>query len=147
MQEYIIQVHGEPRGQARARHRIVKTKTGKLFSQVYKDKKQRAEEDKLLTQIVNQAPEKPHTGFVGINITAIFSIPSSFSKAKTFAARTGQLHPMVKPDFDNIQKHVVDVMNGLYFKDDKQVCSATITKKYGEIPGLHISMLCEDLPG
>lgn len=47
----------------------------------------------------------------------------------------------IKPDLDNIEKIVLDGLNGIAFKDDKQVIDSHTKKRYcrdGEAPVLAV---------
>ena len=63
-------------------------------------------------------------------ITALFEIPTSYSKKKK-KELIGQPHAN-KPDADNIAKIVLDSLNGLAYKDDNQIAELEIKKVYGE---------------
>lgn len=71
---------------------------------------------------------------LSICIDAIFEIPKSFSKKKRLDALTGKTRPTKKPDADNILKIICDSLNGVAYKDDKQIVWAFIQKKYGDKP-------------
>ncbi len=148
-QEYLFEIPGAPRGQARARATAFKIKTAdgreKWVGRVHKDKKQQLEEDKLGWQIANGAPKKPHTGRISLYVVAYYPIAKSWSKKKQADALSGRLVPVnVKPDLSNIVKHVEDVMQGLFYVDDKQICALSATKHYSESPRVKIALLCED---
>jgi Holliday junction resolvase RusA-like endonuclease len=52
-----------------------------------------------------------------------------------------RLYPVVKPDFDNEVKLVIDAMNKYVFKDDAQIVTAQIRKRYclpGQVPRIEI---------
>lgn len=44
-----------------------------------------------------------------------------------------------KPDSDNLDKLVMDSMNGVLYKDDAQVCILHCEKRYNDIEGIHLS--------
>lgn len=56
----------------------------------------------------------------------------SWSNKKRMAALSGDIRPTSKPDLDNVAKGILDAMNDIVFKDDKQVVSLTISKRYSE---------------
>ena len=60
--------------------------------------------------------------------------PESWSKKKKSEALSGALAPTSKPDLDNIIKGIFDAMNGVVFKDDKQVSFVTAQKLYSQTP-------------
>ncbi|NBT78166.1 MAG: RusA family crossover junction endodeoxyribonuclease [Betaproteobacteria bacterium] len=72
-------------------------------------------------------------GPVGVKMTAVFGIPASWSKKRQAEA----LHHTSKPDADNIAK-CCDALNGIVWKDDAQIARISISKVYGEVPGLHV---------
>lgn len=62
-------------------------------------------------------------------ITAIFEPPKSYSKKKKEELLYSEYTK--KPDTDNIAKIILDSLNGLVYKDDKQISDLTIIKQYG----------------
>lgn len=56
----------------------------------------------------------------------------SWSNKKRMAALSGDLFPTSKPDLDNCAKGILDAMNDIVFKDDKQVVELRLTKRYAE---------------
>lgn len=76
----------------------------------------------------------PMEGPVAMMVTAIMEIPKSWSKKAIAAAETGFTAPTKKPDADNILKLIGDSLNGIVFRDDSQVVSATVSKAWGRIP-------------
>lgn len=75
-----------------------------------------------------------------ILVDAYFEIPKSFSKKKRQEALTGQIRPTKKPDADNILKIICDSLNGMAYKDDKQIVWASVHKHYGEQPKVIVSI-------
>lgn len=45
-----------------------------------------------------------------------------------------------RPDIDNLQKIVMDALNGVAWVDDAQVCYVTAWKEYGDVPGLRVTV-------
>lgn len=121
----------EPTGQQRPRF-------SRYHKRAYKAKSQKQNEKDLLSLIRPFAPTRPMTGPVLITIVAKLSIPKSFSKKKIEQIKKLSLWPTKKPDLDNITKQVFDVMNNLFFEDDKQVVGLFFFKKYSDNPGYHI---------
>ena len=78
---------------------------------------------------------KPLDGPLIVYMTAWFPIPASWSKSKKGAA----YYAPVKPDADNLAK-VLDALNEVVFKDDKQVVCLHLRKFYGEKPALEITV-------
>ena len=50
----------------------------------------------------------------------------------------GEIRPTVKPDWDNIGKIISDALNGIAYKDDAQVVSCTVEKRYSNTPCVEV---------
>lgn len=70
-----------------------------------------------------------------VELTAVCIIepPQSWAQIKREAAISGLLLPVSAADVDNYLKAICDGLNKIVFKDDKQVCRATVAKMYGPI--------------
>lgn len=69
---------------------------------------------------------------VKVTIIAEFAVPKGTPKAKREAMLAWNIEPMKKPDIDNIAKIVLDALNGVAYKDDKQVVKIDCCKRYAE---------------
>jgi Holliday junction resolvase RusA-like endonuclease len=69
---------------------------------------------------------------VSCNISVEVEPAASWSNKKRMAALSGDIRPTSKPDLDNVAKGILDAMNDIVFKDDKQVVVLTVSKKYSE---------------
>ena len=49
-----------------------------------------------------------------------------------------KIYPTVKPDTDNIAKSILDALNGIAYKDDKQVVTLSVKKRYDEVPRVSV---------
>ena len=106
-----------PKAQMRARHGVVND-----FSRTYKDKKQAAQEEALMALLVPYQPKEPMQGPLLLGVKAYLPIPASKPRAWKAAALCGAIRPTVKPDLDNLLKHVKDCLSMLRFwGDDRQV--------------------------
>jgi len=125
-------VPGTPVAKGRPR---VTTRNG--FARTYTPQKTVAYEGLIALAAQTAMSGSPqYAGPVSLTVTATFPIPSSWSKRRQADAlwHTG------KPDGDNILKAVGDGLNGVVWKDDSQVASARIIKRYGAIPGLTVEV-------
>ena len=52
----------------------------------------------------------------------------------------GLISPTKKPDLDNIAKAILDSLNGIAYKDDSQIVSLLISKKYSDRPRVEIAL-------
>lgn len=69
-----------------------------------------------------------------VEIIAGYAVPKRTSKRQQQKMISGTLFPTKKPDADNIAKIILDGLNGIAYKDDKQIVSCMVTKKYMEKP-------------
>ena len=83
--------------------------------------------------------EKP----LRVTIKAYFEIPKSTSKKRKQQMMDNEIPPMVKPDTDNIAKGVLDSLNGIAYKDDKQVVELIVNKFYSNTP--YVSVMIEEI--
>ena len=49
-----------------------------------------------------------------------------------------EIYPTIKPDTDNIAKSILDSLNGIAYKDDKQVVKLNVDKRYNEEPSVRV---------
>jgi Holliday junction resolvase RusA-like endonuclease len=75
-----------------------------------------------------------------VNIDIFVSVPASFSKKTAKEALDGTRYPTTKPDIDNVIKGIFDAMNGIVFRDDKQVVDCRIIKRYWETPEVAVAV-------
>lgn len=116
----MIIVPGQPQGKARARTTRFGTYTPEktvLYENYIK---------LCYQQIYKDCTDKP----IEISIIACFEPVKSASKAQRVAMINGLIPPTKKPDIDNIAKVVLDALNGIAYKDDKQVINLSVRKKY-----------------
>lgn len=79
-------------------------------------------------------------GALKVDVLAAFPVPRSWSKIKQARALAGILRPTGRPDADNVLKSAGDALNGIVWRDDSQIVSATITKRYSDRPRLRIEV-------
>ena len=128
-------VPGSPRG--KGRHRT--TRTGRTYT----DEKTAMYENKImLCYRQKYAGEPLITGPVSLDWTAYFQMPQSASKKRRAAMLAGEIWPTVTPDRDNIEKIICDALNGVVWRDDKQVVTGDRApqKRYAEEPRLEITI-------
>jgi Holliday junction resolvase RusA-like endonuclease len=77
-------------------------------------------------------------GPIKATITAYMYIPKSASKKRKAGMLTNEIRPCKTPDWDNIGKIITDALNGLAYKDDKQIVDARVIKLYGDKPRVEV---------
>lgn len=110
--------------------------------------------------LVRYAATSNFTGFfekgspLDVKIIAYFEVPKSYSKKRHINCLAGLELPTKKPDIDNVAKIVMDgmnpktkrnkqlhkmveVMRGIY-RDDKQVTTLVVKKRYAERPRVEV---------
>ncbi len=134
-------VAGAPRGKARARsvpRLIWQNGQPKAVVTVYGDPAtERAEAEVLRIFRLKWPDHVPWAGAVQLRFTAVFEPPASWTKALKEAAASGLLYHTSKPDKDNIEKLIVDALNGWAWADDAQVMGGGV-KRYGSVARLDI---------
>jgi len=120
-----------PTGQMRARTRAFRV-GDRLTSRAHKHEKQEAEEGRIGALLLGHRPPEPLQGPLILVVRAYLPIPQSQSKKWKAAALACQIAPEKKPDWDNLGKNLCDVMNGIFWVDDKQIVDGRVIKLYGD---------------
>ena len=90
---------------------------------------------KLRAYLSRHKPETPFQGAVRLTVRWIFPVKGKH--------RDGE-YRTTRPDTDNLQKMLKDIMTELHFwKDDAQVASELVEKFWGNLPGIFVKI--EDL--
>ena len=128
--QLIFSVEGDPVGKQRPRF----TKTGRTYT----PKKTSEYEATIKTQALSaMGPAEPLETPVAVYIYINHAIPASYSKKRKEACLNRSERPK-KPDLDNVAKAYLDAMNGIVYKDDVQVVSLHVTKRYDTIASVHV---------
>lgn len=127
-------VYGPPQGKARPRFRKIGN-----FVQTYTPAKTKSYEDeiKMFAKAAMGATEPLETP-VEVFLYIRNTVPASYSKKRTEACLSGQEKPINKTDIDNIAKAFLDGMNGIVYKDDRQVVELHAKKTYAEIAAVEV---------
>mgnify|MGYP002627292102 CR=1 FL=1 len=133
----------------RPRARLI-TKTGVLnavtgnnsFIQVYSiTGRQNREFMKMYTQQNLKELEQLLCTPCDINYNAYFPTPKYYNKTQIFLAEIGLDRPLIKPDFDNIEKSYADAFTGNIWIDDIVVIDASFHKYYSVLPRVEIDLM------
>lgn len=128
---YDITIPGKPMGKQRPR-------IGKFG--VYAPKETVSYENLVKVLFVDKYGQPALTGCIRAFIDVYYEISKSTSKKKTEAMLGGEILPDKKPDCDNIAKIILDSLNAIAYKDDKQVVELVVTKKYAESPCVNVRL-------
>jgi len=87
---------------------------------------------KLEAHLAKHAPPEPYTSAVRMMVKWCFPVAGRHLNGEYKATR---------PDTDNLQKLLKDVMTGLRFwKDDALVASEIVEKFWADVPGIYIAI-------
>jgi len=128
--QLIFSVEGDPVGKQRPRF----TKTGRTYTPKKTSDYEGMIADKAM---VAMGPVTPLETPVAVYIYINHAIPASYSKKRKEACLSRLERPK-KPDLDNVAKAYLDAMNGIVYKDDVQVVSLHVTKRYDTIASVHV---------
>ena len=78
-------------------------------------------------------------GAIRLEITFYMQIPESWSKKKQ-RETIGKYH-ISKPDTDNMIKTIKDSLEGVFFKNDSQICEIDAKKIYSENPRTEFTLI------
>lgn len=128
-------VPGEPRGKGRPRF-------NRSAGAAYTDRETKAYEETIVAFFRKSYGgfRYPDTAFLSVSVTALLPIPKSATKAQRAAMAAGETLPSRKPDVDNVQKVVLDALNGVAYKDDARVVDLHGYKRYSITPGLLVEI-------
>lgn len=131
-------VPGLPVGKGRAR--IGRTKSG--FAVAYTPAKTRTYEGIVATLALQaMGGRRPWPGPLELRLVATFPIPASWPRWKRDKALLWIMPHTGRPDADNVLKAVCDGLNGVAFGDDAQICCLSVSKGYGDRPGVEVHLL------
>ena len=121
-----FEVLGEIITKARPRARVVNGK----FAQIYTPKTTAVYENLVKLSYHDQVGNK-HFGEepLVVTIEAFFTCPEALKK---YQDNFIELKCVNHKDLDNIAKTILDALNGIAYKDDKQVCELVVKKSYSK---------------
>jgi Holliday junction resolvase RusA-like endonuclease len=134
MEPLVFSMTGNPRGKGRPRA----TMRG-AHASMYTDAKTRAYEASVKRlALAAMAGVPPLEGALSVSLRFRMPIPKSATKKAKAAMSAGETPHTSKPDIDNLQKALLDGMNGAVFRDDSQIVRAFTTKIYSDKPGVDV---------
>jgi Holliday junction resolvase RusA-like endonuclease len=139
LSEIVIELDGVPQGKGRLRHRVVRSRANPMgYASGYTPSRTRRYEEQLAAQAARvMGNRSPMAGPVHVQVCAYIPVPKGWSKGKRAVALSGEIRPIVKPDWDNYAK-VCDALNRVVWIDDKQVIVGRVEKFYSDRPRLRI---------
>lgn len=133
-----LMIKGKPVPQGRPRFRIVQPKGKAPFASCYDPAESRAWKEEIKRQAIASGHQMLE-GALSMELTFHMLRPKSLPKKI--------VHHMKKPDVDNLAKAVKDGMEGVFYKNDSQVCSLRVRKVYClEHPGVQVRIEPMEMP-
>lgn len=109
-------------------------------AQIYDPAKSRTYKNLVSLFAADAHRGEPLTGPLAVTITVYRAMPKSFSVKKAQAAEEGKILPVSKPDATNYAKSVEDGCNGILWRDDSQIVSLRIEKRYSIRPRVEVEV-------
>ena len=126
----------EPVGKARPRV----TARGP-FAHAYTPKKTKSYENMIKNEYLSKyGYSNKLDGPLEAQINAYFSIPKSSTKTLKKKMLNNQHKHTNKPDIDNVQKAILDALNGIAYNDDSQIVKITGQKFYSDAPRIELKL-------
>ncbi|MEM5785838.1 MAG: RusA family crossover junction endodeoxyribonuclease [Syntrophobacteraceae bacterium] len=161
-----IAIRAKPKGQERpdmmvARDKdgnpVKNPKNGRFVMIPHKSDDQKADEQTLAALLAPYRIPIPISGPIYFGLRCYMAIPNSCPEHYKscvpkgigqnawfqWAARNNVVQPLRTPDFDNVLKHIKDIMTKLSFwRDDAQIVriAGASGKYYGDVPGYEITV-------
>lgn len=120
-------VYGNPVPKARAR---TVRRGGKTIT--YTPEKTEAWEDMIRLQILKHKPEKLIDGALRLKATFYLQKGKSLPKKRKY--------PETKPDLDNLEKCLLDAMEGIIYTNDSRIVDKDMGKRYGDPPRVEVEL-------
>lgn len=134
-------VSGKPEGQTRHRTRVVKKNnpvTGKVDIKVH-TYHEKGDKCSVWREAVAYMARKKMSEHGARKLEGPLEATLVFTRVPP----KKPLHPkwlVTTPDTDNLQKAVLDALNGIAYHDDSTIVRITAEKTYSTVPGVHIKL-------
>ena len=125
-----FEVRGEPKAQMRHRH-FQRGEFKGSYDPSEMDKKN------FLLTVQEKAPKEPFIEPIAITLVFYVARPQNHYGTGRNKAQLKENAPefsITRPDIDNYCKLIFDALNGVFWKDDSQICHLVAVKKYSERP-------------
>ena len=126
------------RGLPQKRHRLSR---GRVYDPSSQDK------DRFLSCCRSIQPPMQHMHKKPLQCALTFTYlrPKSHCTASGALRKNAPQHHVYTPDTDNLAKFVLDALNGVYYKDDSQICQLIVRKQYGNVDRVVVELqVCKD---
>lgn len=126
-------VAGEPKGQPRQRHGTFQRRDGTIGSRNYSG----GQADDWISLVASEAKRHRPTamirGGVRVDIEFVFTRPKGHWTARGALTKSAPLHHIKKPDRDNLDKCILDLLTKLgFWADDNQAVQGQPSKRWAQ---------------
>lgn len=121
----------QPKGSKRA---VIHKATGRALIFDQNAPKMRTWERAIQWLVQNEWQGPPVEGPVRLWLVFMFPMPKSAPKNRPPAWKE------TKPDYDKLARLVADALTGIIYRDDSQIASAIVDKRYGDEAGVAIAV-------
>ena len=140
MDKITFYASGKPAGQPRPRAFSIRQKAGKALIRMYDPHTADGWRAAVAAAARPHIPTTPICEPVTVRLAFWFERPLSHSTKKGVRQNAPHWHTQ-KPDADNLAKAVLDELtNRGLWKDDTQVASLVVTKRWGQLPGCAVEV-------
>ena len=97
----------------------------------------KADKRLFLANVLNAAPKSPQIGPISKSIEFYVARPKAHYRTGKYSHLLKDNAPtwhITRADIDNFVKLVLDALNGVFYKDDSQICHLEAIKKYASKP-------------
>jgi len=97
----------------------------------------KADKRYFLASVLNMAPKSPQYGPISMTLEFYVKRPKSHYRTGKYSHILKDNAPTwhtSRADIDNYVKLVLDALNGVFYKDDSQICHLKTIKKYSNKP-------------
>jgi Holliday junction resolvase RusA-like endonuclease len=103
----------------------------------------KADKRYFLASVLNMAPKSPEYGPISMTLEFYVQRPKSHYRTGKYSHILKDNAPTwhtSRADIDNLVKLVLDALNGVFYKDDSQICHLETIKKYSNKPRTVVQM-------
>ncbi len=103
----------------------------------------KADKRLFLAKAIKSAPKSPEYGPISMTLEFYVDRPKAHYRTGKYSHILKDTAPtwhISRADIDNYVKLVLDALNGVYYKDDSQICHLKTIKKYSANPRTVITM-------
>ena len=100
----------------------------------------RQDEEDFLTLAMANRPQRPIEAPISVSLTFYLPAPKSLPKRLREPLEQEILPCGKRPDIDNLAKLVLDALDGVYWRDDGQICHLTLRKVYSARPRTEVEI-------